>query len=57
MTELKTLKNKSPEDLWKEDLAAFSEELEVLPVYCVILFVFSFLSHIVESIVSTIQLF
>ncbi|KAM9838066.1 DNA topoisomerase 2-alpha [Aulostomus maculatus] len=26
--ELKTLKNKSPKDLWKEDLAAFSQELE-----------------------------
>nr|XP_046233630.1 DNA topoisomerase 2-alpha isoform X1 [Scatophagus argus] len=29
MTELNTLKRKTPEDLWKEDLAAFSEELEV----------------------------
>uniref|UniRef100_A0A3P9ICH1 Topo IIA-type catalytic domain-containing protein n=1 Tax=Oryzias latipes TaxID=8090 RepID=A0A3P9ICH1_ORYLA len=29
MTELNTLKGKSPADLWKEDLAAFSEELEV----------------------------
>lgn len=29
MTELNTLKKKAPEDLWKEDLAAFSEELEV----------------------------
>lgn len=29
MTELNTLKRKSPADLWKEDLAAFSEELEV----------------------------
>uniref|UniRef100_A0A3Q1HQJ7 DNA topoisomerase 2 n=1 Tax=Acanthochromis polyacanthus TaxID=80966 RepID=A0A3Q1HQJ7_9TELE len=28
MTELNTLKKKSPADLWKEDLAAFSEELE-----------------------------
>ncbi|XP_041672335.1 DNA topoisomerase 2-alpha [Cheilinus undulatus] len=28
LTELNTLKKKSPEDLWKEDLAAFSEELE-----------------------------
>uniref|UniRef100_A0A3B3VZT5 DNA topoisomerase 2 n=1 Tax=Poecilia latipinna TaxID=48699 RepID=A0A3B3VZT5_9TELE len=28
MTELNTLKKKSPEDLWREDLAAFSEELE-----------------------------
>ncbi|KAJ0060186.1 hypothetical protein NL108_004054, partial [Boleophthalmus pectinirostris] len=26
--ELNTLKNKSPSDLWREDLAAFSEELE-----------------------------
>ncbi|XP_035528149.1 DNA topoisomerase 2-alpha isoform X2 [Morone saxatilis] len=28
MTELNTLKKKLPADLWKEDLAAFSEELE-----------------------------
>ncbi|KAM3592397.1 uncharacterized protein V6R79_018008 [Siganus canaliculatus] len=28
MTELNTLKRKSPADLWREDLAAFSEELE-----------------------------
>ncbi|XP_042253540.1 DNA topoisomerase 2-alpha [Thunnus maccoyii] len=28
LTELNTLKKKSPSDLWKEDLAAFSEELE-----------------------------
>uniref|UniRef100_A0AAY4DL71 DNA topoisomerase 2 n=1 Tax=Denticeps clupeoides TaxID=299321 RepID=A0AAY4DL71_9TELE len=28
MTELNTLKRKSPADLWKEDLAAFTEELE-----------------------------
>jgi len=28
LTELDTLKKKSPSDLWKEDLAAFSEELE-----------------------------
>ncbi|KAJ7985019.1 hypothetical protein DPEC_G00360790 [Dallia pectoralis] len=28
ITELNTLKKKSPADLWKEDLAAFSEELE-----------------------------
>ncbi|KAM7370981.1 hypothetical protein PAMP_010487 [Pampus punctatissimus] len=28
LTELNTLKKKSPADLWKEDLAAFSEELE-----------------------------
>lgn len=28
MTELDTLKKKSPSDLWREDLAAFSEELE-----------------------------
>lgn len=28
MTELNTLKKKTPADLWKEDLAAFSEELE-----------------------------
>jgi hypothetical protein len=27
--ELDTLKKKSPSDLWKEDLAAFIEELEV----------------------------
>uniref|UniRef100_A0AAY4DMB2 DNA topoisomerase 2 n=1 Tax=Denticeps clupeoides TaxID=299321 RepID=A0AAY4DMB2_9TELE len=31
MTELNTLKRKSPADLWKEDLAAFTEELEVTP--------------------------
>uniref|UniRef100_A0A674NA46 DNA topoisomerase 2 n=1 Tax=Takifugu rubripes TaxID=31033 RepID=A0A674NA46_TAKRU len=30
LTELNTLKKRSPIDLWKEDLAAFSEELEVL---------------------------
>lgn len=29
MTELSVLKRKSPSDLWKEDLAAFTEELEV----------------------------
>lgn len=29
LTELNTLKKKSPSDLWKADLAAFSEELEV----------------------------
>ena len=28
--ELETLKRKSPSDLWKEDLAAFVEELEVV---------------------------
>ncbi|XP_054622812.1 DNA topoisomerase 2-alpha [Dunckerocampus dactyliophorus] len=28
VTELSTLKKKTPNDLWKEDLAAFSEELE-----------------------------
>ncbi|KAL4660492.1 DNA topoisomerase 2-alpha [Arapaima gigas] len=28
MTELNTLKRKSPSDLWKEDLAAFTEELD-----------------------------
>ncbi|KAF7657622.1 hypothetical protein LDENG_00024190 [Lucifuga dentata] len=28
LTELNTLKKKTPSDLWKEDLAAFSEELE-----------------------------
>uniref|UniRef100_UPI003AAD5223 DNA topoisomerase 2-alpha n=1 Tax=Centroberyx gerrardi TaxID=166262 RepID=UPI003AAD5223 len=28
LTELNTLKKKNPADLWKEDLAAFSEELE-----------------------------
>lgn len=33
MTELNTLKKKSPADLWKEDLAAFSEQLEVLAFY------------------------
>lgn len=27
--ELETLKRKSPSDLWREDLAAFIEELEV----------------------------
>lgn len=37
MTELNTLKKKSPADLWNEDLAAFTEELEVLTIY---LFVF-----------------
>lgn len=31
MNELNTLKRKSPCDLWKEDLVAFTEELEVLP--------------------------
>lgn len=31
LNELNTLKRKSPSDLWKEDLVAFSEELEVLP--------------------------
>lgn len=30
INELNTLKRKSPSDLWKEDLAAFSEELEVI---------------------------
>lgn len=30
LTELDTLKKKSPTDLWREDLAAFSEELERL---------------------------
>uniref|UniRef100_A0A8C5GUM1 DNA topoisomerase 2 n=1 Tax=Gouania willdenowi TaxID=441366 RepID=A0A8C5GUM1_GOUWI len=30
LTELDTLKKKSPSDLWKEDLVAFSEELERL---------------------------
>ncbi|KAM8836026.1 DNA topoisomerase 2-alpha isoform 2-T2 [Spinachia spinachia] len=30
MTELNTLKKKAPTDLWKEDLAAFLEELEVV---------------------------
>ncbi|TNN65299.1 DNA topoisomerase 2-alpha [Liparis tanakae] len=30
MTELNTLKKKDPASLWKEDLAAFSEELEVV---------------------------
>ncbi|XP_029954147.1 DNA topoisomerase 2-alpha [Salarias fasciatus] len=30
LTELNTLKKKTPSDLWKEDLAAFSEELERL---------------------------
>ncbi|KAM6897501.1 DNA topoisomerase 2-alpha [Xenentodon cancila] len=30
LTELNNLKKKSPSDLWKEDLAAFSEELERL---------------------------
>ncbi|KAM8728948.1 DNA topoisomerase 2-alpha isoform 1-T1 [Acanthopagrus schlegelii] len=30
ITELNTLKKKSPADMWKEDLAAFSEELEKL---------------------------
>lgn len=29
MAELNTLKMKAPADLWKEDLAAFTEELEV----------------------------
>lgn len=29
MTELNTLKRKDPADLWREDLASFSEELEV----------------------------
>ncbi|XP_074519536.1 DNA topoisomerase 2-alpha [Halichoeres trimaculatus] len=29
MTELNTLKKKTPSDLWKEDLAAFSQELEI----------------------------
>ena len=29
MTELNTLKKKQPTDLWKADLAAFTEELEV----------------------------
>ncbi|XP_068162195.1 DNA topoisomerase 2-alpha isoform X2 [Antennarius striatus] len=28
LTELNTLKNKNPSDLWKQDLAVFSEELE-----------------------------
>uniref|UniRef100_A0A8C2X5M3 DNA topoisomerase 2 n=1 Tax=Cyclopterus lumpus TaxID=8103 RepID=A0A8C2X5M3_CYCLU len=30
MTELNTLKKKAPTGLWKEDLAAFSEELEII---------------------------
>ncbi|XP_068610428.1 DNA topoisomerase 2-alpha [Brachionichthys hirsutus] len=30
LTELNALKKKSPSDLWKEDLAAFSEELEIV---------------------------
>lgn len=30
INELNTLKRKSPSDLWKEDLVAFTEELEVL---------------------------
>lgn len=29
MTELEILKKKSPSDLWREDLALFTEELEV----------------------------
>lgn len=33
MTELNTLKMKAPSDLWKEDLAAFTEELEVNMIY------------------------
>lgn len=30
--ELNELQRKSPEDLWKEDLAVFVEELEVSPL-------------------------
>ncbi|XP_028423903.1 DNA topoisomerase 2-alpha isoform X2 [Perca flavescens] len=30
LTELNTLKKKAPADLWKEDLAAFCEELEII---------------------------
>lgn len=30
LTELNTLKKKTPADLWKEDLAVFSEELTVV---------------------------
>uniref|UniRef100_A0A4W4H0G8 DNA topoisomerase 2 n=1 Tax=Electrophorus electricus TaxID=8005 RepID=A0A4W4H0G8_ELEEL len=37
LTELNVLKKKSPADLWREDLAAFTEELEVIiaPNVCV----------------------
>lgn len=35
MTELNTLKMKAPSDLWKEDLAAFTEELEVIEMISV----------------------
>uniref|UniRef100_A0A672ZI06 DNA topoisomerase 2 n=1 Tax=Sphaeramia orbicularis TaxID=375764 RepID=A0A672ZI06_9TELE len=39
LTELNTLKNKTPADLWKEDLAAFSEELEVIALkHCTYLY-------------------
>uniref|UniRef100_A0A3P9BTQ1 DNA topoisomerase II alpha n=1 Tax=Maylandia zebra TaxID=106582 RepID=A0A3P9BTQ1_9CICH len=42
---LNTLKKKSPADLWREDLAAFSEELGVLDLFCLPLF-FSFFCFI-----------
>lgn len=45
VTELNTLKKKSPADLWREDLAAFSEELAVLDLFCLPLF-FSFFCFI-----------
>lgn len=41
VTELNTLKKKSPADLWREDLAAFSEELAVLDLFFLFSFPFS----------------
>lgn len=42
MTELNTLKMKAPADLWKEDLAAFTEELEVNKMWILLFFFFAF---------------
>lgn len=40
MAELNTLKMKAPADLWKEDLAAFTEELEVNKMLIFFFFLF-----------------
>ncbi len=49
MTELNTLKMKAPADLWKEDLAAFTEELEVNKMWILFFFL-----HLVEVYIPNI---
>lgn len=55
MTELNTLKLKAPADLWKEDLAAFTEELEVKWIFFFFAFGLFYTKHLTIALYDEIR--